>query len=356
MKQLVCLAAHAWSAVPDRTQQLMSRMKDVQILYFSPARGLSDLSFRRGGKKVRPNVTAWVLPPPLFPPEERYGHLFRSDRRRISRFITQQCTRMRVERPLLWTTSPLQVHLLDQLEYSALVYDCRREWPDFPDVWEGSLAQAADLVLAASPELRDRLSPCSANIALLPNGVNYPLFSRQHARPGAVPTFGWAGALHADLDLSPVLYTARRNPQWRFLLVGRREDNPLLPRLANLPNVAMPGACSPLEVPELLSRCHVLLELLRSSRPYSDVVSSRLYEYLAMGKPVVSMLWPDQVEPFPDVVYGASSCQEFARMCQHALEEHNLWAAQRRRHYGQQASWSARAGAVRRILDTAGLL
>ena len=41
-----------------------------------------------------------------------------------------------------------------------------------PPAWEGSLASAADVVFAASPELAERLSPCSGNIALLPNGVD----------------------------------------------------------------------------------------------------------------------------------------------------------------------------------------
>ena len=34
----------------------------------------------------------------------------------------------------------------------------------------------------------------------------------------------------------------------------------------------------------------------RTDQPFDDVVSPRLYEYLATGKPVVSMMWPDQVE------------------------------------------------------------
>ena len=81
------------------------------------------------------------------------------------------------------------------------------------------------------------------------------------------------------------------------------------------------------------------------------------YEYLSTGKPVVSMLWPDQVEIFPDVVYGAHSEREFLTFCQHALEEAPDFATQRRRNHAQAAAWPNRA--VPRwsgFLATAGLL
>ena len=363
MKQILCLAGEPWSSSPGRTQQLISRLRDTQILYFSPANGRSDRSFRQKGKKVRPNVTVYTLPPLLLPVEERYSHLFRMDHRRLGRFVAEKAARHRFSAPLLWVTSPEHVHLLDHLEYGGLVYDCDREWADLSPAWEGSLAGAADLVFAASPQLRDRLSPCSSNIALLPNGVNYPLFSGQSAdvRPDPLPrvngpVLGRVGTLWEDLELSPLLTAALERPDWTFVLLGREEDNPLLPRLHRLPNVIFPGPCPLSEVPDWLYRCDVLLDFLRLDRPYDDVIPSRLYEYLSTGKPVVSMLWPDQVELFPDVVYSAHSDPEFIQCCQHAMGEVHDFVSQRRRAHASAAAWSGRAGQVSRILATAGLL
>lgn len=73
------------------------------------------------------------------------------------------------------------------------------------------------------------------------------------------------------------------------------------------------------------------------------------------GKPVVSMLFPEQVEHFPDVVYGAHSPEEFAALCRRALAETGDWAKNRRREHGAAAAWSARADEVTRILGTSGL-
>ena len=91
------------------------------------------------------------------------------------------------------------------------------------------------------------------------------------------------------------------------------------------------GPCPLVEVPDYLGRCQVLLDLLRDSQPYNDVVPPRLYEYLSTGKAIVSMLWPEQVELFPDVVYGAHSPEEFLHLCQQALAEDPGWVDQRRR-------------------------
>ena len=362
MRPIICLSSEPWSRLPGRTQQYMSRLRDCQILYFSPSRRWQDFSPGQKGLAVRPNVTAYTLPPALLPLEEKHGPLFRRRYRQQGAFVARQADRNRLRDPLLWVTSPEHVHLLDHLRYDGLVYDCDREWDELPPHWEGRLAQAADVVLAASPLLVNRLSPCSANIVLAPNGVNLPLFDPDSRRPDPLPQvrgalIGWAGTIWSDLDLYPLLYAARERPDWTFLLLGRREKgNPLLSRLKKLPNVIVPGPCPVSEVPGWLYRCDVLVELLREERPYDDVISPRVYEYLATGKPIVSMLWPGQVEQFPDVIYNARDEEEFLTLCAHALEEDPGFVAGRRRDHAAQAAWPLRAAQISRILTTAGLL
>ena len=362
MKQIVCLSNEPWSPSPGRTQQLVARLKDVQVLYFSPAESWRDQRFRGKGRAVKPNITTYTLPPLLLPVDERYGELFQLGQRKLARYIAGTMAKHRFRSPLLWTTCPEQVHLLDRLDYDGLVYDCDREWDDLPPAWEGVLSSTADVVFAASQGLADRLSPCSSNIALLPNGTAYPLFAKA-ARPPedrpprrSAPTFGWAGTIHPDLDLSPVLHAAHAHPEWNFLLLGRREPNPLVKKLKRLPNVSFLPPCPQMEVPAYLARCQVLMDFLREEQPDSDVIPTRMYEYLSTGRPIVAMLWPDQVEPFPDVVYGAHSNREFVTLCEHALEELPSLVTQRRLDHGAQAAWSVRAGRVSRILATAGLL
>lgn len=357
MKQILCLSIHPWSATPKRTQQLMSRFRDVQILYFSPAEHWRDQSYRQKGRKVRPNITAYTLPPPLFPENRWHLPIHINQYKRLAKFIREKAAYHRFHSPLLWTTCPDQIHLLDLLDYDGLVYDCGQQWDEFPPEWEGGLSHVADVVFAASPTLADGLAPCSTNIALLPNGVTYPLFSAPHRNfKNTHPLFGWAGTIRPGLDLAPVLYAAQTRPNWNFVLLGPQQENPLLPKLSRLPNVLLPGPCTLDQVPDCLCRCDVLLDLLHTDRPEDGVVPTRLYEYLSTGKPIVSLQWPDQVEQFPDVVYAAHSKSEFLHMCEQALQEDPNFVSSRRRTYGASATWSSRTDEVMRILTTCGLL
>ncbi|UQT47858.1 hypothetical protein M5E87_24060 [Flavonifractor plautii] len=72
MRQILCLSADPWRTIPTRTQQLMTRMRDAQVLLFEPPGKYS----RQPGRRVRPGLTVCALPgaggggaaPPPVPP------------------------------------------------------------------------------------------------------------------------------------------------------------------------------------------------------------------------------------------------------------------------------------------------
>ena len=359
MKQILCISHEPWSSFPTRTQQLITRLRDAHILFFEPC-GQDRRGHREKGRRVRPGVTLYTLPPDL-PYADARPFLAALNQRRQARYVEKVAQRHRFESPLLWTTSPEHYLLLEHLHYGALLYDCDRDWSALPIAWESELALACDLVFAASEGLAAHLAPCNNNIALIPNGGNHPMFSQPapplpaDMRGLTAPVLAWAGDIPADLDLAPLLYTAQAHPEWSFLLLGRAAASPQLDRCTALPNVTLLTPGSLMDVPDYLAHCQLCLNLLRDRDFCLDIVPSRIYEYLSTGKPVVSMLWPDQVEHFPDVVYGAHSPEEFCRLCEKALGEPGDWVTARRRAYGERAAWSNRAAEVCRILETGGL-
>lgn len=358
MKQLLCLSHTPWQARPNRTQQLLARLNDVQILFFEPPAPTNALKPKQG-RKMRPHITVYTLPTPLLSHWNHPAIQRRNDSRTVD-FIHQILAHHHFVEPVLWCTCPEQAVYLDHFAYSGLVYDCFREWGDAYADEESDLSCHAEVVFAASPGLVQHLSPCNDNIVLLPNGVNDRMFTR----PGLTvpiqlsklrsPILGRVGDINSRLDLAPLIQAAKTHPEWTFLLMGRTTPT-VRAKLKTHPNIVFTGPINPVELPDYLYACDVLFDLFHAKYKGSDIIPSRIYEYLASGKPIVTMIDSDQVEPFPDVVYTAYDSSGFIRRCRRALEEESSLAAPRRQEYARQASWAGRAHTVMEILEHTGL-
>ena len=357
MKQIVCLSHTHWSSCPSRTQQLMSRLPEAEILFFEPPGRKPEPN----GRKVRPNVTVYQLPKTvdLFSgtkPIARYN------RRRITACVAKTMKRHRFREPLLWCTTPENVHQLDDLPHRGLVYDCHHYWSNLPIQWEGDLAAVADVCFVASDGLMDRLAPCNQNLVLLPNGVNFPLFRRDTvdvpadvADLAGKPVVGFVGTLHADLDMAPLIRCADAHPEWTFLLIGPTNRSPYLAHLQGRENIRLLGKRPLVDIPDYLSVCTACVHLLRKHDEDSDVLHYRIYEYMAAGKPTAAMEWKHQRQEYPDVVHAARTAEEFIHQCEIAMKEDPEDLLRRRRDYGSAAAWDERAEQIRQILEVNGL-
>jgi len=335
-------------------------MEDAQILFFEPPAVRGSEDWKRPGRKLRPNLIAYTLPPELTQ-NAALRLLSRYSAGRTAKFIRGKMDHCRFREPLLWCSSPAGAEFLDELPHRGLVYDCYRDWLEYPESWESEMAISADVCFAASPDLARHLAPCNGNVTVLPNGCNYPMFAKDGLpRPAPLrrtkaPILGYVGTLWRDLDLDPLILAAETLSGCAFALIGEDMGNPKLPQLLTLPNVRWFGPVPPVDLPDYLCSFRVCLYLLRRSQLYDDVIHTRMFEYLSSGKPIVAMLQPDQVEHFPDVVYGAHDAGEFVQLCTRALEETGTYFRDRRRAYGKAAAWSGRAGEVNRILESIGL-
>lgn len=357
MKQIVCLAHAPWRARTDRTQQLLARLGDAQILFFEPA-PRKGVPMPEQGRRVRAHITVYTLPVPLPGPQEgSVLHHRRMDR--AADYVQQVMEKHHFHEPVLWCTTPVHAQFLDKLAYRGVVYDCHRFWSDDFLDWESDLTRHAEVVFAASFGLIKRLSPCSDNIALLPNGVNPILFQqKEQTVPSALDgltgqrVLGRAGSVTGQVDLEPLLYLARHRPEWTFALMGR-VTKPAAEQLLGLENIVLTGPVNPLDLPDCLYRCDLLFDLPRFDRP-GDVVPIRVYEYLATGRPIVTVVPPSIPDAIPELVSTAYDGPGFLRRCKSALAE-DPSLPRRRREMARQCSWTNRAAQVSNILEATGL-
>lgn len=358
MKQIVCLAHAPWRARPDRTQQLLARLTGAQILLFEPA-PRKGAPMPEQGRRVRAHLTVYTLPAPIPGPLET-SVLHRRRLEKIADFIQQTMDKHRFREPVLWCTCPDHAQFLDMLAYRGVVYDCDRFWDESGMDLESDLTRNADVVFAASFGLIRRLSPCNDNIALLPNGVNPVLFQqKERSVPPQVAglsghrVLGRVGSVNNQVDLDPLLYAARHRPEWTFVLMGP-VTRPAADRLRGQDNIVLTGPVNPLDVPDYLDRCDLLFDLFRRDRAGSDVASSRIYEYLATGKPIVAVVDPAVPDLIPELVDTAYDGPGFLRRCKAAFGEDPSYS-RRRRALARDSSWANRAAQVSDILDATGL-
>lgn len=361
MRDIICLAPDPWQSVPTRTQQLMSRMKGAEVLYFEPPGPKGSKDYKKPGRKTRPGVTVYTLPP-VSHVDERRKFRFHRDQRRVADYIQNILQKRGIREPTVWCATPEGVHLLDFLPYRGLIYDCGRYWTGYPLAWESDLVIQADLVFAASEGLKDRLSPCSDNIAVVENGCNFPMFARddieapEETLAAGRPLLGYAGTLWADLDYAPVFTCAAAHPDWWFMLLGRQEDSPGLRRLKTMDHVILTDRRALIEVPDYIHQWDVCMDLKREGSA-SDVCPGRVFEYLAAGKPVARHCFPGRIEDLPPgLVYQSDGTHGFVAACEQAMRENTPRLQKRRRDTGEHAAWERRSELVRKLMEANMLL
>lgn len=337
------------------------------MLYFEPPQPFfSSLCRPREGTKVAPNVTAFTLPTSIPADEEAAMRIDRRSRQNAA-FIRRCMTEHLFEHPLLWLRCPDQVGLIYELEEcDGLIYDCDRLWPQFPRLWESELAGEANIVFAASPALRTHLLPYSDNVAVMPNGVDYSLFSQAADEHSNYPTdlqrifrpvFGYLGTVGDFTLLEPVVHAASAHPEWSFVFVGSfSRRNPFFRPLSRQKNVFFLGEKSLPSLPRYLSGFDVCFTLLDDRDQTPILVPEQLYRYLSSGKPIVAMAAANTAPFYADVVHSAHFDIEFISSCEIALEEDTPTLAPLRLRHGAQADWAVRGKQLVQILDANGFL
>lgn len=98
------------------------------------------------------------------------------------------------------------------------------------------------------------------------------------------PRIGLMGHVGPWMDIELIIYLAKARPEWHWCILGeaRGEDRE---RLGLLSNVHLLGIHPYEELPSFMAHMDVLVALYRG---HAEVDSSKLYDYLTSGKPIIS--------------------------------------------------------------------
>ena len=132
------------------------------------------------------------------------------------------------------------------------------------------------------------------NITFIPNGVNTDFFTPKHANGFSEQrTVLYAGNFGMAQKLSTILEAAKlleNQTLFKFLLVGDGAEKQELVERANylrLSNVVFMGLQSREEIVKIIASADVCIVPLRKSEAFLKVIPSKIFDYMAMEKPIL---------------------------------------------------------------------
>ncbi len=224
----------------------------------------------------------------------------------------------------------LKVSRWDKKPY--LIYDYIDNWNSslgaswYKEMIEDKFLTISDFVIASASSLQEKLKhKTEKNIHLVPNAVNDLLFnpSYTYQKPNDFPsnnkrTVLYIGALWGEwFDWDLVRYCALKLSNVNFVFIG---EIPLekIKNISNLRNIYFLGLKIQYELPSYLFYSDCTIIPFENDNIVKYVNPLKIYEYLAMEKPVVSMYYPE-ISYIPGVLL-AKDYLEFAKLIEKVLE------------------------------------
>jgi len=270
-----------------------------------------------------------------------------------------------IDHRISWFVVPHPGFLAGQIDEDLVVYYCIDDYAAHPGVDEEVIAAAdrmltasADLVFVAPPALVDSKKASNPATFYSPHGVDVALFS-QAANPGTIvpdravalprPVIGFFGSLADWIDVELLEYLGRQRPGWTFLMIGHVSTD--VTGLEKLSNFIFVGPQPYETLPAWAKAFDVAIMPYRRNRQVRNANPLKLREYLATGKPVVSVS-TEEVERFAAVLYVADTRDDFLAALERAIREDSLERSAARRHAVATMSWDARVSEIAKVVDS----
>ncbi|HIE50782.1 MAG TPA: glycosyltransferase family 1 protein [Armatimonadetes bacterium] len=275
------------------------------------------------------------------------------------------CRWLRFRRPLLWIFLPTAADLVGQFGEECVIYYNVDDFAQFTgsDVktitaLDEQLTRTADIVFTSARNLYQRKRPLNPNTHYLPHGVEVEHFARALGeslpRPSDIaaippPIIGYYGFIGDYFDTDLVAGIADARPQWSVVLIG--ESRLDLSDLTARPNVYWLGPKPYEELPAYAAAFDVAL-LARKLNPLTRSMNPlKLREYLAAGRPVVSVPMPEVVSAYGDLVYIADDAPGFVAAIEEILATDTPAARRHRAAAVASESWEAKLERISRLIE-----
>jgi UDP-galactopyranose mutase len=365
MQSMIVFSHLRWDFVFQRPQHLMTRFAKRRPVYFIEepvdAEGPARL-------EVREPVAGVHVCRPLLPGAR--GGFSSANLPGLRDLLDELVTKRSLRNAIAWFYTPMALPLLQGLDPAVVVYDCMDELSAFLNAprelieMERLLMKVADVVFTGGPSLYRSKRALHPNVHCFTSSVDREHFGRgrdasldhDEQRTLPHPRLGFFGVIDERFDPVSIALAADAHPDWQLVMVGPvvKIDPQTLPRR---PNIHYFGQRSYTELPRFLAGWDVALLPFAMNESTKFISPTKVLEYMAAEKEIVSTPVTDVVEPYGKIVHIARTSQEFVGACERALAESG--AAREKRVTAMRAvingtSWDATAEKMTALIEAAG--
>ena len=344
--------------------------KIVPVLYIETPGSRSPQSSVRDVRKLWRKLARALAPPqkvgerfyvatiPQIPFRKRLN-------RRLGAYLARRAMRqLGFGRRISWFVVPHPGPLAKQLGESLTVYYCIDDYASYPGMdpvaiqaLDDNLTRRADVVFVAPRALVEPKRKLNPNVHFSPHGVDFEMFSQasdpatplaEEVRALPHPVIGYFGTVGEFVDFDLLAYLVGSRPQWTFLFVGLIAAD--VSRLRAYPNVVFAGPRPYETLPRWAAAFDVAIYAHRVNRQTRHSNPLKLREYLATGKPVVSVVTPETAT-FAEVVYLADNPAAYLAAIERALREETAELRSKRMAAVAGVSWDARFQETVAVVD-----
>jgi glycosyltransferase involved in cell wall biosynthesis len=355
---IVCIAQHSWDGVWARPQQLMTRFaREHRVLFVRPisiAHVLSKPSERhwKPFRWVASNL--WVYSPLMLPFGRKVPLVRLWNEARIARLVRRMIRRLGLGEFVLWFYAPMSEYLVGRLGEAAVVYDCTDAWdqfektPRFCAVRDRVLASEADVLFAGTGQIHETRREWNGNCHLFTCGVDYEHFAGAAAEDSPEdlagiprPIVGYAGLVdEARVDCELLDRMARAHPEWSIVLVGPVQEEVLMRNLRHA-NVHFLGLRPYEALPRYLRAFDVAMVPYKVDAATNNINPTKLLEYMAAGKPVVSTALDEVKRWYGDRLAIAEDRDAFIQAVERVLAREAGLPIEANRALAAERSWQS---------------
>lgn len=259
---------------------------------------------------------------------------------------------------VLWVSAPfpyLPYFLTHIKRPYYLIYDVIDDFslfhPEAEHIFKvhDKLVKKAHLVFASSEKLLESTSKKREKVptVLLPNGVDPAHWNAaieavppREMQNISRPVIGYFGCISHWLDIDLLSCLARKRHDWQFVFIGPATGKNITSIFSAMPNVHLFGKKPYSRLPAFAVNFDVCWVPFKVNEMTRTINPLKVYEYLALGKPVIAPPLPDLAKLKPAVVPASSTC-EFEKGIESLLQKSKSPAfAEECRQLALEFSWS----------------